>query len=379
MKSRSEQPLPIALDLRARPRELPDAPPAIADFARPLRPFAPPRDDLDHDRLLLHSAALADGALMLPAAARPRLIPLFDLATAAPIPTPDPEAAAPRPAPLPLDDWALQPAVRGHIALDWPSASAGARRLAVAAVTLPFFAGPAAHAAEPAPAVQRPTAAPAVAPAIAPAARAEPEDMPQEAAEPPPPSPTSAPPPPAPSDGLVRGEGSIPAVFWQAMKGQEVVLLLASGRRPGRLVAVDADSILFVDYLDDGKLRVVPKDRVLELRGAIGTAGRPALTADLAGVPTGNARLGWGIAMTVAGSPLLLTGVVIGLIAPSATSITLPTFLPGAILLGAGIPLIVSGTRQRRAYQRRLLGLARLTPGFSATRRGWSGGLTLRF
>lgn len=359
-----------ALELRLRPGELPDGPAPLADFHRPLR--AAPGDDDDDDLILLQTAALADGALLVaPHDLGARVIPLFDASTA-PIPIPTPEPAEPA---LPLADWALADALRGHVAIARRRpGEAALRGLSVAAITLPLFL-PVGAAASPAPAVQRPSA-----PAAASASRAEPEDMPLEPAAPADPEAEAAPaaePEPAPAPASPPA-GGVPDAFWAAMKGQDVVLILDSGRRRGRLVASDADSILFVDYVDDGRLRVLPKSAILELRGAPpSSTGRGPV---LMGPPEGNGRIGAGIAMTVVGTPLLLTGIIFLAACPSCASISLPTFLPGAALVGAGIPLIVRGTKMRRAwYARQNEALARVRPGFAVGPRGWSGGLTLRF
>ncbi len=361
------------LELRLCLREVPDEPPPLAAFMRPLpRVAVDAGDDDDEDLLgedalvLLQSVALAEGALAIGDDPHARLLPLAGVDVGAPIPLPVPEVAAP----LPLADWQIAAEARGHLAI--LRGRGVLRTLSIAAVTLPLLipAPPAAAAdRREAPEVQRPTTS-----TPAPA-RAEPEDMPIEPAAPPEPEDPPAPDEAAPAAAPAR-EGGVPDAFWQAMKGQEVVLVLDSGRRPGRLVASDADSILFVDYNEDGRLRVLPKERVLEIRGAVGGLGRPGVPM---GPPPGGGRIGGGIAMAVAGTPLLLTGLVFFGVCPSCLYISLPTFVPGAILLGVGIPLIVKWTRMRREWYAKQGVLSRVTPGVSVTPRGWSGGLTLRF
>ena len=337
---------------------IPSDPPPIGAFAHPLRAAPGAAEPLgDDDLALLHSAALAEGSLPLgPADDRVRLVPLLDLALA-PIPLPEPEASA---APVVVADWALDTEVRGHLAL------IRRRGLSIVAVALPLLV-PGLAAAAPAPELQRPSAAASTAPAP----REAPEDAPLEPAAPAADEwvePAAA---PAPAEAPAR---SVPDVFWRAMKGQEVVLVLGRGdRRRGRLITSDADSILFVDYADDGRLRVLPKDSVLELRGA------PPRTAALLGPPEGGGRIAGGAVMTAVGAPLLITGLVFLGACPSCISVSLPTFVPGALLVGLGIPLIVKGARMRRAWNEKARALARVTPGLVATPRGWAGGLTVRF
>jgi hypothetical protein len=77
----------------------------------------------------------------------------------------------------------------------------------------------------------------------------------------------------------------------------------------------------------------------------------------------------------------MLSGLVFVAITPTSPIIWGPQVLPAAVMLGAGIPLLIRGTRQRRAYRAAMArAMARVEPSFGRTRHGtWTGGLTLRF
>jgi hypothetical protein len=82
------------------------------------------------------------------------------------------------------------------------------------------------------------------------------------------------------------------------------------------------------------------------------------------------------------GTPLFISGVVFVALAPSYTPLWAPQLLPAMALLGGGIPLLVTGSRRRQAFNQAMFEnrLSRLTPAVGRTPHGaWTGGLTLRF
>ncbi|MEZ4380661.1 MAG: hypothetical protein R3A79_04910 [Nannocystaceae bacterium] len=379
----------VAFDLRFRELELPAAAADVADFARPLAGLARAGDGLDlddegMDRLLLESAALAEGMVPLPQAPEARMIPLFD-ADVRPIPIPEPALVdAPADAPA-TAAWALE-SRRPALVAAVPRRADRRRCVVVAAVSLPLLllASPA-SAGEPE--VQRPTTAE---PAPKPAREATPPLEPMPATVEAPPQPEALPMPEAPPQveaPQTLAEGATPSVgvseaHWQAMRGEEVKLMLPQGPRQGRLVAVDGPEVIFVDYEGDGRLYSVPKAQVMELRGVVKQAfaagrERPYGVPDPT-LPTGNGLIAGGSVATAIGGPFFLSAVVITGLCPSCVSLTLPLFLPGIIGLGAGIPMLVKGVRRKRAWRQSAIA-SRLRPSFGGARQGWTGSLTFRF
>lgn len=158
------------------------------------------------------------------------------------------------------------------------------------------------------------------------------------------------------------------------MKGHEAVVFARGGTVTGLIVGVDGPSVVMVDYDHDGKIAMIPKADVLEVRGRVKKPVPPDM-------PDGTGSLAGGGVLVGIGGPLMISGLVFFGIGPTDLGfLYLPQIIPAAVLLGAGIPLLVRGTRQRRAYRAAQAGLAsRLTPSFGPTRGGWTGGLTLRF
>jgi hypothetical protein len=379
----------VAFDLRLRALELPVDPADTADFHRPLAGPLAATDDLvgdGLDRLLLESAALAEGLLPLASAPEARMIPLFD-ADVRPIPIPTPELVAETTAPPAPQTaaWALTER-RDVLVAAVPRRAAPGRTIVVAAVSLPLLllAAPA-SASEPA--VQRPATAE---PAAAPAPEVEPplEPMPAPQPEPlaQPPQPEAPPQPETPESfdqGATPGATGVSEAHWQAMRGEEVKLMLPQGPRQGRLVAVDGPEVVFVDYEGDGRLYSVPKVQVMELRGVVKQGGYGAGRERPYGVPdptlpTGNGLIAGGSVATAIGVPFFLSAAVITGVCPSCISVTLPLFIPGIAGLAAGIPMLVRGVRRRRAWRESAI-TSRLRPSFANSRQGWTGSLTFRF
>ncbi|MEZ4451013.1 MAG: hypothetical protein R3B09_16140 [Nannocystaceae bacterium] len=388
-----------ALDLRLGEAEVPLAPADVAAFARPLRARGAaaeratddlePRDEalddaLAADRLLIACAALADGALLLELPTDARLLPL-DADGGWPIPAPQGDSGADDlEAPtdlLALGTWSIEPVSEAMIAIA-PARGPGAgwRSLVVAAVSLPLVLG--AGEVWAAPAVQRPKSAseaPAAASTPAPEAPPAAPELPSEPSE----SGEAADAPEAERLDAAAPEDAPPPAgpperHLQAMRGQEVSIVLAGGgRRKGRLVDVQGATILFVDYSADGKIVEVPKAEIMEVRGLV-AYDRPAGVPDPR-LPDGRGSLiGGGVAVGV-GAPFFLASVVLGGFCPSCISVTLPLLVPGLVGLGAGIPLLVRGARRRRISRESAFKVARVTPSAAPVRGGWTGGLTLRF
>ena len=402
----SPSPQLAAFELHLRELDLPESPADTADFSRPI--VDPSREfdaDGDIDQLILDSAALTAGFLRLPSAPECRLIPLFDASTW-PIPIPEPEieradGGAP-PAKPDASPWDIGES-RQTVVSVLPRHD-HLRTAIAAAITLPLILTATPALATSAPEVQRPTAtaAPQPEPAAEPAQPlpAEPEPPVVEAPplEPVPaaePEPAPEPTPPeafvAPSPAATEFEGhaaapgqGVPETLWQAMKGLEVKLMLPSGSRRGRLAAVDGPEVVFIDQASGGRLYSIPKVQVMELRGVVSSgmtraSGRPYGVPDPA-LPTGGGLLAGGIVATSIGTPFLISAAVFGIACPSCSSVTLPLLIPAVLGLGAGIPMLVFGTRRRKAWNASKVETARLTPSFGGNRNGgWTGSLTLRF
>lgn len=290
--------------------------------------------------------------------------------------TPIPLISAPAPA-VPARDFCLGGPITGHYAWLPERAPRGRRAAAlVLAVSIPFGLPEQVLAApsKPAPAapVQKPTVtAPAEVPAPPPPAPvAEPA--------PPAPAPEAAAPTPPPQGPPPAPQGPPIGTILEAMKGQEAILYVRSASPiSGRVVGVDGDFVAMVDYNRGGRIALVPKSEITEIRGRV--KPRPGAMPDM---PDGTGALAGGGILVALGSPLMISGLVFVGIIPSSPVIYLPQVIPAAILLGAGIPLLLRGSRQRREFNAALYGstLGRVTPTFTPVRGGgWAGGLTLRF
>lgn len=366
----TDSPLADELGLRFTEREVPLSPPDVAAFSGVDRALlreqlaqhddhAPLADLIGAGLLASHTRIVLDSDSALASA------PVFVTLRSAPIPAidvPDPTGLD---APCPVDPapFALADRVDGHLA--WLSTErprsrpAAALLLAVAIpLAIPDVAAAQSPAAPAATTAAVPEPPPAATPAPAPTA-ASAETLPAPAVRPQGPTPLSP-------------ERTLQAIL-EAMKGQEAILFARGGTITGRVIGFDGDFVIMIDYEHDGKIAMIPKSDVLDVRGKI----KKAPPADM---PDGTGALAGGGVLVALGSPLMLSGLVFLGIIPSSGVVYLPQVIPAAVLLGAGIPLLVRGTRQRRAYRAAHAGIAsRISPSFGPARGGWTGGLTLRF
>jgi hypothetical protein len=157
---------------------------------------------------------------------------------------------------------------------------------------------------------------------------------------------------------------------WEGVVGYDVVLTLASEQKiAGRITAVQDVTFTMIDR-ENGVVRVMRKVDVDQLR--VNVPG-PLPKKDGTGLLAGG-----GVLMAV-GSPVFLSGVVFLGVCPSCTYFHVPMLLVGGAAIGAGIPMLVRGTRRRQAANAARDGRWLPTPTISATRHGWTGGLRLRF
>jgi len=146
----------------------------------------------------------------------------------------------------------------------------------------------------------------------------------------------------------------------------------------GLIIGVEGDLVTIVDYTNDGKIVMLPKSDILEIRGRVPPPPMPSSSQRGVGMIVGGAL------MTGVGAPLMLSGIIFSTLDISyALYLGLPQIIPAAALLSAGIPLLVFGTRRRKAYDAQLkqqTAGGRLMPTVGRTRHGgWTGGLVLRF
>lgn len=373
--------IPEVLHLRLRGRTVVDEPPDVAAFARRSSPAA------------LREAAIAvmPGARALDPAA-PLLI--FVQPASFGIPAPMGEFAAPEflspefvstefvsPEFVSPDlaSWSFRPTVFGYLAsVPRATATGRARAAWVIAACLPLVLGTEAtvHAA---PSVQRPKPVSAP-PSLPEAPEVEPaEPAAQEQVAEPPAAPEGgdaetrefAPvenPLPEADPGPVRNSAIVDAA-WEGVDGFDVMLELKGGRKMrGRVGAVQPDTFTLIEA-GTGAVLVLPKSGVLSLSVVM----PPPLPGK-----TGMGGLVSGGILTGIGTPVFVSGVAIVAICPSCTYIHLPLLIIGGGMLGAGIPLLVRGAKNREKY-RRILQEHRVGPVVSRTQGGWSGGVRFRF
>jgi hypothetical protein len=267
-----------------------------------------------------------------------------------------------------VDEFVLADHAYGHFA--WPRRRTSRVGTAlVLAACIPMFlpdtaAAQAAGARQPAAVVP---AAPAPAAAPAPVVTTPP--------------PTTAPVETAP----VATAPALPSIqsILYAMKGHEAVVFVAGRKVTGLIVGVDGDFVMMVDEDRDGKIAMIPKARITEIRGKTSSTPRPRSREGVELPPDGTGALAGGGVLVAIGGPLMISGLVFVGITPSYTPLWLPQVLPALLFLGGGIPLLVMGTRRKRAYQQALFEnrlARRVAPTFGRTPGGgWTGGLSLRF
>jgi hypothetical protein len=272
-----------------------------------------------------------------------------------------------------LSSWRLRPTVFGWLASVPPPRSGSPRSRAVSwivAACLPLVL-PVEAMAAPRPELP-PIQVPDPSKRADTEAEAEPEPEPTEgsAVETLGPSPV---PPPAPMPALEQGTPNVDQATidaaWEGVDGFDVELELAGGgTMQGRVGAVQTDTFTLIQG-KTGAVLVLPKSSVVSLRVRI-----PPPLPSRSGV---GALVGGGL-LTAVGTPVFISGVTFLAICPSCASLHLPLLLVGGAALGGGIPLLVRGSRQRRAYQEALQERA-LSPVVLRTPHGWTGGVRFRF
>lgn len=366
--------IPEVLHLRLRERAVVDDPPDVAAFARRTSPAA------------LREAAIAvmPGARALDPAA-PLLI--FVQPASFGIPAPlgafvSPEFVSPGFVSPDLSSWSFRPTAFGYLAsvpraTATATATGRARAAWVIAACLPLVLGTEAtvHAA---PSVQRPATVSGP-PALpeAPAVEAGAED---------PVDPTAAPEggdapdaatrefapvenPQAVAEPAPLGSSAIVDAAWEGVDGFDVMLQLKGGRKMrGRVGAVQPDTFTLIEA-GTGAVLVLPKSGVSSLSVVM----PPPLPGK-----TGIGALVTGGILTGVGTPVFVSGVAMAAICPSCTYIHLPLLILGGGMLGAGIPLLVRGAKNREKY-RRILQEHRVGTAVSRVPGGWSGGVRFRF
>ena len=178
------------------------------------------------------------------------------------------------------------------------------------------------------------------------------------------------PPPPVPTDsaGPLSERATLDAA-WEGVDGFQVELELKGGRQMrGYVGAVQRETFTLIQA-ETGAVLVLPKSGVASLRAYVPPP-----------VPTksGTGLLVGGGIFTGTGAPVFVAGVSILGLCPSCTSIHLPLLLVGGAALGAGIPMLVRGTKHRQAYQRAIQERS-VSPMVMRTREGWTGGVRFRF
>lgn len=359
-----------SLNLRFTQGETSGAPPELAAFTAVDRGLLG-EQDADHDDRTpladLVAAGIVNRHLRMVVDDEPAALrgPVFVTLRATPIPAPElPEVDAAGVAAFVLADR-----VHGHFA--WPGSGRGGPALVLAAclpLALPDLALAQTPAGTPRPgsaaSVVPPAPAPAPVPAPAPANDASVTAVP---------APVVAPPPPPPR---ITSAASQLETILQGMKGREAVVYAAGAKVTGLIIGVDGDFVTIIDAERDGKIALIPKTQIVEVRGRIGVTG------EYVDMPTGTGNLVAGGILVGVGAPLMLSGLVFLGITPSSLFVYLPQIVPAGVMLGIGIPNLVKGMSRRRAYQavHRPRLSDRLTPAMNRTPHGsWTGGLTLRF
>lgn len=355
-----------SLVLRFTEGETSAAPPELAAFAGSGRSLLG-EQDADHDDRTPLADLLAAGIVNRhlrmvvddePAALRG---PVFVTLRTTPIPAIETPATMPA-----VGAFVLADRVHGHFA--WPATARGPALVLAACLplALPDLAQAQSPTGTPKPFSATSVTPPTPSPAVGTPLRQEPS------INYPPPVVTTPPPPPPPPK--VTGPTSQLETILQGMKGREAVVYAAGAKVTGLIIGVDGEFVTIIDAERDGKIALIPKLQIVEVRGR--------MAPELSDLPTGTGNLVAGGILVGVGAPLMLSGLVFLGITPSYIFIYLPQIVPAGVMLGVGIPNLVKGMKRRRAYQaatqRRLSD--RLTPAVHRTPHGsWTGGLTLRF
>lgn len=361
----------MELKLRFTDAETSLAPPDLSSFAAVdhelLREQAADHDDTSLLGDLVAASIVASRMRMVDDEPTRARAPVFVQRRHWPIPAISPVSAPVSPA---VEQFALADHAYGHFA--WPSSRSRRPSRAGAALVLaaciPMFlpdtaAAQAAGARQPAPtSVVPPAPAPVV---VAPPPAAEPTVV------------ETAPVATAPALPNLQS-------ILYAMKGHEAVVFVAGRKVTGLIVGVDGDFVMMVDEDRDGKIAMIPKARITEVRGkASPTVARRRSREGVVLPPDGTGMLAGGGILVAVGAPLMISGLVFVGITPSYTPIWLPQVLPALLLLGGGVPLLIFGSKRRRAYNQAVFDnqlSRRLSPSFGRTPGGgWTGGLSLRF
>lgn len=346
----SHAPIVEALTLRFTEREVSLVPPDIAAFSG--APRAEHEEGSPLAELVAAGVLAARVQVFFEAGDGPA--PVFVTARGAPIPDIDAGEEGDEIEVAPAGAFVLATQLDGHFV--WAPSRLSQRALALA-VCLPLGLPDVASAQAP---VAPPAATVAPAPAPTPVAVT-------------PPAPVVAPPAPV----VAPARATVEAIL-KSMNGREGVVTARKATVAGLIIGVEGDLVTIVDYTNDGKIVMLPKSDILEIRGRVPPPPMPPSSQRGVGMIVGGALL------TGVGAPLMLSGIVFSTLDISyALYLGLPQIIPAAALLSAGIPLLVFGTRRRKAYDAQLkqqTAAGRLMPTVGRTRHGgWTGGLVLRF
>lgn len=349
-------PIVEALSLRFTEREVSLVPPDTAAFSG-----APRTEHAEGSALAeLVAAGVLASRLQVFFEAGDGPAPVFVTARGAPIPDIDAGDAgdAGDEAPVASAAFMLATQMDGHFV--WAPSRVSQRALALA-VCLPLGLPDVASAQAPAapPAATATAATPVAAtPAATPPAR------------------VVAPPPPT----VAPARATVEAIL-KSMNGREGVVTARRATVSGLIIGVEGDLVTIVDYTNDGKIVMLPKSDILEIRGRVPL---PPTDVRSSSAPRGTGMMVGGSLMTGVGGALMLSGIIFSAFDISyALYLGIPQIVPGAALLSAGIPLLVFGNRRRKAHDAQLkkqTAARRLTPTVGRTRHGgWTGGLVMRF
>lgn len=186
------------------------------------------------------------------------------------------------------------------------------------------------------------------------------------------PEPETEPPSPAPNAAMADPFGldaTTREAAWQGVDGFDVIVVLKGGSKiRGRVGAVQRETFTLIEH-ETGVVRVLPKSGVRALR---------VWTPPPVPINNGTGLLVGGGILTGIGTPVFISGVAFLAICPSCVGLHLSLLVIGGGALAGGIPMLVKGTRQRRAY-REAVQKRNLMPVVSRSRYAWTGGIRFRF